>query len=217
MASGLKRLLVREKRSFERSAGRERLFGDIAEETSDTTRPPVGRVIKLRVGTGTHRAEEGTFFGIDDDANMAAPNNQVACLWRAHAREICGAYVEFARTDVVVRKASPIVNVVNQVGTVRFGFGLGVCSGNGSQNLATLGSGDGTRSGHFRRGWPAILAERPRGRREAQDSEDESTRHFVSLTDRGENRTDRAAKTTLSNGTGPFLRWAVKQKTCEKL
>jgi hypothetical protein len=157
------------------------------------------------------------FFGIDDDADMAAPNNQVACLWRAHAREICAANVEFARTDVVVRKASLFVNSVNQVGTVRFGFGLGVCSGNGSQNLATLCSGDEARSGHFRRSRPDILAERSRGRREAQDYEDESTRHFVSLTERGENRTGRAAKTTLSNGTGPFSRWAGKQKTREKL
>jgi len=47
---------------------------------------------------------------------------------------------------------------------------------------------------------------------------DESTRHFVSLADRGERRTGHAAKTTPSNGTGPFF-FAVgwKQKTCEKL
>ena len=212
MAGGLKRLLVREKRSFDRSAGRERLFGPIAKETSDTTRPPVGRVIKLGVGTGTHGAEEGVFFGIDDDADMAAPNNQVASLGRVHAREIRIADVEFARTDVVVGKAGLCVNVVNQVRTVRFGFGLGVYRGNGSQNLATLCSGDRTRSGRFRRSWPDILAERPRGRREAQHYEDESTRHFVSLADRGENRTGHAAKTTPSEGTGPLFCVGLEDK-----
>jgi len=206
-------------RSFERSAGTERLLGHIAEEASDTTRPPVGRVIKLRVGTRTHGAEEGVLFGIDDDADMATPNNQVTRLGRAHAREICAAAdVEFARTDVVVWKAGLFVNVVNKVGTVRFRFGLGVYRGNGSQNLATLCSGDGTRSGRFRRGWPDILAERRRRRCEAQRYKDESTRHFVSLADRGESRTGHAAKTAPSNSTGPlFLRWAGKQKTCEKL
>ena len=74
-AGGLKRLRGGVTRSFERSAGTQRLLGHIAEETSGTTRAPVGRVIKLRVGTGTHGAEEGVFFGIDDDADMAAPNN----------------------------------------------------------------------------------------------------------------------------------------------
>src|SRR5580700_2642027 len=110
---GLKRVLVRVTRSFERLAGTERLLGHITEETSGTTRPPVRRVIKLRVGTGTHGAEEGVFFGIDDDADMAAPNNEVARLGRTLAREICHAYVEFARTGVVVWKASLFVNVVN--------------------------------------------------------------------------------------------------------
>ena len=43
---------------------------------------------------------------------------------------------------------------MNQVGTVRFGFGFSIYRGNGSQNLATLCSGDGTRPGRFRRGWP---------------------------------------------------------------
>jgi len=109
----MKRLLFRVTRSFERSAGTERLLGHIAEETSDTTRPPVGRVIKLRVGTGTHGAEEGMFFGIDDDADMAAPNNQVARLGRAHAREIRATDVEFPRTGVAVWKASLFVNIVN--------------------------------------------------------------------------------------------------------
>src|SRR2546423_1104867 len=144
-------------------------------------------------------------LGIDNDAHMAAPNNQVSRLRRAHPREICAADVEFARSDVVVWKASLFVNIVNQVRTVRFRVGLGVYRGNGSQNYATLFSGDRTRSGRFHRGWPGILAERHRGRREAQRYEDESTRHFVSLADRSEGRTGHAAKTTLFEGTGPLF------------
>jgi hypothetical protein len=54
----------------------------------------------------------------------------------------------------------------------------------------------------FRKGRPDILAER---RRQAQCCEDESTHHFISLTDRGKSRTGRAAKTTPSGGTGPFF------------
>src|SRR2546430_2528901 len=125
-------------------------------------------------------------LGIDNDADMAAPNNQVSWLGCAHACEICAADVEFARSDVVVWKASLFVNVVNQVRTVRFRVGLGVYRGNGSQNQATLFSGDRTRSGRFHRGWPDILAERHRGGREPERYEDESARHFVSLADRSE-------------------------------
>jgi len=94
---------------------------------------------------------------------------------------------------------------VNEVGTVRFGFRLDVYRGNGGQNLPTLRSGDGTRSVCFRRGWPHILAERRRGRRQAKCCEDEATHHFVSLTDRGKSRTGHAAKTTPSGGTGPLF------------
>ena len=99
------------------------------------------------------------------------------------------------------------------MGTVRFGVGLGVYRGNGSQNFATLSSRDGTRSGRFRRGRPDILAERGRGRHEVQGYGDESTRHFVSLADPGESRTGHAAKTTPSDGTGPFFAgWKNKKR-----
>src|SRR5262245_53180136 len=106
--------MIRVTRSFECATGMERLLGDVAEETGDTTRTPVGRVIKLRVRTGTHEAEEGVLFGIDDDADMAAPDNQVSRLRHAHARETCAAGIELARTDVVVWKARLFVNIVNQ-------------------------------------------------------------------------------------------------------
>src|SRR6266404_7630721 len=98
------------------------------------------------------------------------------------------------------------------MGTVRFGFGVGVYRGNRSQNLATLCSGNGTRSGRFRGGWPDALAERRRGRRQAQRYEDESTRHFVSLADRGESRTGHVAKTTPSDGTGPLFCVGLENK-----
>jgi len=106
---------------------------------------------------------------------------------------------------------------VNKVGTVGFGFGVGVYRGNGSQNLATLCSGDGRWSGRVRRGWPDILAERRRGRREAQRYENESTRHCVSLADHGESRTGHAAKTTPPDGTGPHFALGRKTTICERL
>src|SRR5260370_28358631 len=205
VALNLKRFAIRVIRSLQRAIGMERLVGQVAEETSDTARAPVGRVIKLCVTTGTHEAEEGVLLGIDDDANMAAPDNQVAGLRHAHAGEIRAANVEFARTDVLVGKARLFVNIVNEVGTVRFGFRLDWYRGNGGQNLPPCRSGDGTRSVCFRRGWPDILAERRRGRRQAQCCEDESTHHFVSLTDRGKSRTGHAAKTTPSGGTAPLF------------
>src|ERR1700733_2104558 len=105
-------------RSLKRAIGMERLVGHVAEETSDTARAPVGRVIKLSVRPGTHEAEEGVLLGIDDDADMTAPDNQIACLRHAHACEICAVDVEFARTDVLVGKARLFVNIVNEVGTV---------------------------------------------------------------------------------------------------
>src|SRR5580692_7823413 len=190
----LNTVVIRVIRSLERAIGMERLVGHVAEETSDTARAPVGRVIKLRVRTGTHEAEEGLLLGIDDDADMAAPHNQVTSLRHAHACETRAADVEFARTDVLVRKARLFVNIVNKVGTVRFGFRLDVYGGNGGQNLPTLRSGDGTRSVCSCRGWPDILAERRRGRRQAQCCGYESTPHFVSLTGRGKSRTVHAAK-----------------------
>ena len=202
VALKLKRFAIRVIRSLERAIGMERLVGHVAEETTDTARAPIGRVIKLRVRTGTHEAEEGVLLGIDDDADVAAPDNQVACLRHAHACEIRAADVEFARTDILVGKARLFVNIVNEVGTVRFGFRLDVYRGNGGQNLPTLRSDDGTKSVCFRKGWPDILAER---RRQAQCCEDESTHHFISLTDRGKSRTGHAAKTTPSGGTGPLF------------
>lgn len=212
VALNLKRSAIRVTRSFERAIGMERLVGHVAEETSDTARAPVGRVIKLCVRTGTHDAEEGMLLGIDDDSDMAAPDNQVACLRHAHACEIRAADVEFARTDVLVGKARLFVYIVNEVGTVRFGFRLDIYrGGNGGQNLPTLRSGDGTRSVCFRRAWPDILAERRRGRRQAQCCEDESTHHFVSLTDCSKSRTGHAAKAIPSGGTGPLFCWAGKE------
>src|SRR5580700_3154696 len=201
----LNTFVIRVIRSLERAIGMERLVGNVAEETSDTARAPVGRVIKLRVRAGTHEAEVGVSLRIDDDAYMAAPDNQVACLRNAHACETRAANVEFARTDVLVGKARFFVNIVNKVGTVCFGFQLDVYRGNGGQNLPTLRSGDGTRSVCFRRRWPDILAERRRGRRQAQCCGYESTPHFVSLTGRGKSRTVHAAKTTPFGGTGPFF------------
>src|SRR5580692_5311486 len=108
----LNTFVIRVIRSLERAIGMERLVSHVAEETSDTARAPVGRVIKLGVRTGTHEAEEGVLLGIDDDADMATPDNQVACLRHAHTREIRAADIEFARTDVLVGKARLFVNIV---------------------------------------------------------------------------------------------------------
>jgi hypothetical protein len=94
--------VIRETRCLERVTAMERL-GHVAEETSDTARAPVGRVIKLRVRTETHEAEEGVLFGIDDDADMAASDNEIARLRHSHACKVCASTdVEFARSDVVV-------------------------------------------------------------------------------------------------------------------
>ncbi len=162
VALNLKRFAIRVICSFEHAIVMERRVGHVPEETSHTARAPVGRVIKLRVRTGTREAEEGALLGIDDDANMSAPDNQVACLRHAHACEIRVADVEFARSDVLVGKTRSLVNIVNEVRTIRFGFGLGVYRGNGGQNLPTLGSGDGTKFVCFRRGvgwlfWPSAV------------------------------------------------------------
>src|SRR5580700_879506 len=53
-----KRFAIRVIRSLERAIAMERLVGHVAEETSDAARAPVGRVIELRVGTGTNRRAE---------------------------------------------------------------------------------------------------------------------------------------------------------------
>ena len=76
--------------SFERTASTDRFLGHIAEETSDTTRPPVGRVIKLRVGTGTHGAEKRMFFGIYNDADMSVePVTVTVNCWVVATTTLC--------------------------------------------------------------------------------------------------------------------------------
>src|SRR5262245_61212007 len=92
------RLVIRAIRSLKRAIRVEWLLHYITEESGRTPHAPVGRIIKLRVRPGTHEAEEGMLLGIDDDAYMAAPNNQVARLWCSHSREICVANIEFARS-----------------------------------------------------------------------------------------------------------------------
>ncbi len=94
------------------------------------------------------------FLGIADDANMSTPNYQVARLRRAHTCEIRARNpdVEFVRTGVVVGKTALFVDVMNQVGTVRFRVGISVYRGNGSQNLATLYLVDWARFERMRKG-----------------------------------------------------------------
>src|SRR5262245_30417176 len=131
---------------------------------------------------------------------MPAPNNQIAGLGLVDTHEICVADVEFARSDIVVGEPGLSVNVVNEMGTVRFGFRVGARARNGGQNLAALCFGYGTRFKRAHGGWPDILAEGCRGHRdrEAQHYEYESASHSLSLADRGESRTDYAANRALS-------------------
>src|SRR5262249_36595934 len=126
------------------------------------------------------------FFWVKDDAGVATPNDEVTGLGFVHAREIDAADVEIARRDVLVGEASLFVDVVNEVGTVRFGIGIGVHGGNGGQNVAGFGFCDGTWSGRMRRAWRGILAENRRSHCEAQRCENEAMSHALSLADRGE-------------------------------
>jgi len=150
VAGGWKRFVVGVARSFEGWAGAKRPFRHVAVETSDATRMPVRGVIKLRVWASTHGAEERVLLGVEDDADVPAPNDKVASLGFVHAGEIDAADVEIIRSDVLEGKASLFVNVVNEMGTIRFGIGVGVHRGNGGQNLSSFRFGDGTRPGRMR-------------------------------------------------------------------
>jgi len=81
-------LLVRVTRSFESSAGNGAAArSHSGKKAGDTARSASRASHKnKRVGTGTHEAEEGVLFGIDNDADMARAKQSGPPGWGARTR-----------------------------------------------------------------------------------------------------------------------------------
>ena len=83
---------------------------------------PVVRLIIFNGESGEHRAIERVLAGIDDDAHVALPDNQIARLRVLHPPETVDAGIDFPGCGVVVDESGFGVNGLDKVRAVRFGI-----------------------------------------------------------------------------------------------
>jgi len=106
---------------------RDRRGFGIAQETRLSTLLPVGCGIGLYAETGAQGTEEALLRGIDYDADVSGPGDQVAGLWVHDVAEFRNAVVEIGRTDVGIPKAGALINGVHEMRAI--GSGMGVSTG----------------------------------------------------------------------------------------
>src|SRR5215469_4865359 len=83
---------------------------------------PVVRLVIFNGEPGEYRAIERVLAGVDDDAHVALPDNQIARLRVLHSAETVDAGKDFPRCGVVVDESGFGVNRLDKVGAVRLGI-----------------------------------------------------------------------------------------------
>src|SRR5262252_6244949 len=112
-----------EERRRRRSGGGLRLVDNEAIEARIAySCLPVVRLIIFNGEPGEYRAIERVLAGVDDDAHVALPDNQIARLRVLHSAETVDAGKDFPRCGVVVDESGFGVNRLDKVGAVRLGI-----------------------------------------------------------------------------------------------
>jgi hypothetical protein len=84
---------------------------------------PVGGRIGVYAEAGAQGTEEGVLRGVDHDADMSGPGDQVAGLGVHDEVKFRNAPVEIGRADVGVRKAGTFINGVHEMRAIGLGVG----------------------------------------------------------------------------------------------
>src|ERR1700690_3545564 len=79
---------------------------------------PIGRLVIVDAGAGSHEAEENVLRGLNHDADVSSPNDQVAGLGLLDSLKSFDAGVEIRRGRIGVRKSSALVDGMNQMRAV---------------------------------------------------------------------------------------------------
>jgi len=90
----------------------------VAEEARAAFLFPVTRIVGGDGGAGVEQAEEGMLRGVDDDAGVAEPDDEVSGLRIEDALELAEAGVEVGGGRVGVGEAGALVESVDEVGAV---------------------------------------------------------------------------------------------------
>jgi hypothetical protein len=84
---------------------------------------PVGGRVGVYADAGAQGTEEGVLRGVDDDADVSGPGDQVAGLGVHDEVKFRNAAVEIGRADVGVRKAGTLINGVYKMRAIGLGVG----------------------------------------------------------------------------------------------
>ena len=79
---------------------------------------PILIVVGFNAWPAAQPAEEEALSGIDHDADVSLPDRQIAGLRLSHSLKIIGAAIEIGRTGIRVGEAGPLVDGVDEVGTI---------------------------------------------------------------------------------------------------
>src|SRR5579862_5822241 len=94
---------------------------DVAVEARVPPSLPVRGFIVVDAGSGVQETEKDMARGLDHDAGMPMPHDEVAGLGLLHALESFHPGVEVVGIRIVVRKSGALVDRVHEMGTVVLG------------------------------------------------------------------------------------------------
>ena len=95
---------------------------NVAIEARMSSAFPIWRLIIVGPRTGSHEAEEDVFRWLDNDSRVPTPDNQVSGLRLLDALETFDAGVEIGGRGIRIRKASLLVDSMNEMRAVVFGI-----------------------------------------------------------------------------------------------
>ena len=96
----------------------DRILDEVAVETRSAAAAPVSASIVLRFKAGAHQTIKRVVLGIEHDADVSGPGDQVARLRTFDANEIRCAAIQIERAGVGVVITGVAVDLVDDVGAI---------------------------------------------------------------------------------------------------
>src|SRR5207248_5360622 len=99
-------------------------------------------IVEINRQTGTQRAVKRMRLGINHDADMPRPDDEVAGLRRFYARKLGEARVEIRRRRIGIIQSGELVHVMYQMRAVGLVIEFAAMFPGGADNCGTLAAGD---------------------------------------------------------------------------
>src|SRR5690348_11823987 len=93
----------------------------VAVEARMPSPSPIPGVVLRNLDSRTQLAHECVLVRINDNANVPAPDDEIAGKWISNTAERVHSVVKVARRGVIVRKSCARVDVMDQMRTVEMG------------------------------------------------------------------------------------------------